>query len=124
MVPGMLHLPKHINPSLFTLLQSEIRLIMNYTAELNDSSSRQFKSLARNLEDSLLPPLKQKISSVSKITVKSFRSGSVISEYDITMDNTGGSVSVSQLNSAVGSVVASGVPGLPVDTTYSPTVAG
>ena len=97
---------------------------MNYTAELNDSSSRQFKSLARNLEDSLLPPLKQKISSVSKITVKSFRSGSVISEYDITMDNTGGSVSVSQLNSSVGSVVASGVPGLPVDTTYSPTVAG
>ena len=113
-----------LHPSFFTLFQSEIRLIMNFTAELNDSTSRQFKSLARSLEDSLLPALKQKISSVSKVVVKSFRSGSVITNYDIIMDNTGGSVSLSQLNIAVGSVVASGLPGLPVDTTYSSTVAG
>ena len=98
--------------------------MMNFTAELNDSTSPQFKSLARNLEDSLLPPIKQKIGSVSKIEVKSFRSGSVITVYDIIMDTSGGNVSLNQLNSAVGSVVASGFPGLPVDRTFSPTVAG
>ena len=50
--------------------------------------------------------------------------GRVIAVYDIIMDTNGEAVNFTQLNSALSTVILSGLPGMEVDITYSPTVAG
>ena len=106
-------------------LQSELRLEVNFTAELNDTNSLQFKSLARDVEDSLLPPLRNALPSVSAIDVYGFRPGSVIAQYNIILDANATSVSPSQLQSAVTSAISIGnITGLNVDTSFTPTVQG
>ena len=85
----------------------------------------QFKSLARNVEDSLLPPLRNALPSVLAIDVYAFRSGSVIAQYNIILDANATEVSPSQLQSAVTNVISSGnITGLNVDTSFTPTVEG
>ena len=98
--------------------------MVNFTADLNDSNSQQFKSLASDVENALLPPLKRSLPGVVDVDVYGFRAGSVIAEYDVVMDPDV-TVSTSQLQSAVTAVISNGnVTGLNVDTSFVPPVQG
>ena len=99
--------------------------MVNFTADLNNPNSTQFKSLANDVENALLPPLKKALPSVVDVDVYGFRAGSVIAEYNIVMDPDAPAVNTSQLKSAVTSVISGGnVTGLNVDTSFVPPVIG
>ena len=94
---------------------------MNFTEELRNKNSSEFKSLARDVETALLPPLKQQIPSVGAIDVYAFKAGSVIAQYNIIMGRDGRSVNVSQIQSALTDVITNGnltINGKKVDSQY------
>ena len=99
--------------------------MINFTVELNNTNSTQFKSLAIQVENALLPPLKRSVPDVVDIDVYAFRPGSVIAQYNIVMDPDAPAVNVSQLQSALTNVISSGnITGLNVDTSFVPPVKG
>ena len=99
--------------------------MINFTVELNNTNSTQFKSLAIQVENALLPPLKRSVPDVVDIDVYAFRPGSVIAQYNIVIDPDAPAVNSSQLQSAVTNVISSGnITGLNVDTSFTPSVIG
>ena len=67
---GIGHMSRIISCIHITLtfsFQSELRLMINFTADLNNTNSTQFKSLARDVEKALLPPLKRIVPGVVDI---------------------------------------------------------
>ena len=99
--------------------------MVNFTADLNNPNSTQFKSLANDVENALLPPLKRSLPGVVDVDVYGFRAGSVIAEYNVVMDPDATPVNASQLKSAVADVISSGnITGLNVDTSFVPPVQG
>ena len=99
---------------------------MNFTEDLNNASSPQFKSLASTIEKGLLPKLKEKLSYVEALSVYEFKEGSVIGLFYV-ISQASATVKETDLQTAVKQVISSDssdkiIPGLKVDTAYEPTV--
>ena len=99
---------------------------MNFTEDLNNASSSQFKSLASTIEKGILPKLKEKLSYVEAVSVYEFKEGSVIGLFYV-IPKASATVNETDLQTAVKNVISSDsseniIPGLKVDTTYEPTV--
>ena len=105
--------------------QSDLRLLINFTTDLNNPNSPQFKSLANAIKATLLPPLKEALPGVVDVNVYAFKEGSVIAEYNIVMDPDAAAVNASRIQSAITRVVSGGnLKELNVDTTFMPHVKG
>ena len=111
---------------LINFFQSEMKLQVEFTAELGDTSSSEFKSLATDVEGSLLPELKKTLGAIEAIQVTGFKQGSVIAEYNmIFTDPTAENLNASDVQTAVHTAVTTGnFTGLNVNTTYLPVVEG
>ena len=97
--------------------------MVNFTADLNNPNSTQFKSLANDVENAILPPLKKALPGVVDVDVYGFRPGSVIAEYYIVMDPDAPAVNTSRLQSAVTNVISSGnITGLNIDRSFRPNI--
>ena len=95
---------------------------MNFTDDLSNTTSPQFKSLASSVEVSLLPPLQVSLPSVEGLKVYNFKEGSVIAEYFVIFVDDA-VVNASMIQKSVQDTISSGSIGnLNVDTSYVPTV--
>ena len=98
----------------------------NFTSALNDSTSREFKKLAKQVEDSLIIQLKQTTPWIDSVQVTKFRAGSVVAEYDIiiTDPTAADNVLASDVQEAVEMAIRMWPPDLAVDTSFIPSVRG
>ena len=99
---------------------------MNFTEDLNNASSSQFKSLASTIEKGILPKLKEKLSYVEAVSVYEFKEGSVIGLFYV-ISEASATVNETELQTDLKTLISSDsseniIPGLKVDTTYEPTV--
>ena len=95
---------------------------MNFTEDLNNASSPQFKSLASTVERSLLPPLKVNLPAVEAVQVYNFKEGSVIAEYFV-ITAPDAVVNASMIQKSVQKTISSGsIENLNVDTDFVPSV--
>ena len=96
---------------------------MNFTDDLNNASSPQFKSLASTVENGLLPGLQTRIPSVLAVSVYSFKEGSVIASYYVITDPAA-VITAETMQSAINHTInTDNIPSLTVDKSYAPSIA-
>ena len=115
-----------VHESFHFQFQSDIRILMNFTEDLNNASSSQFKSLASTIEKGILPKLKERLSYVEAVSVYEFKEGSVIGLFYV-ISEASATVNETELQTDLKTLISSDsseniIPGLKVDTTYEPTV--
>ena len=96
---------------------------MNFTEDLNNASSPQFKSLAQDIEHGVLGAIKSSFPSVEAVEVYDFQEGSVIAKYYIITDPDTAPLDAGNMQTVLQRAISSGsISDLNVDTSYVPVV--
>ena len=107
------------------IFKSTLKIAQEFTADLRNTNSATFQTLASQVKENLLPAIKKNVAGVEDIEVTGFSNGSIVADYNIIMSAGATPVNTSTMQTAVIKTITTGTfTTLAVDTTYRPVVQG
>jgi len=106
------------------MFKSELEMQKTFTRALRNSSSQAFKSLAMEVETSLLSELRRKLTNIEAVKVTAFKNGSIIAEYNMIFIKAAAvALESADIEKVVREMIASGnISALHVNVSYLPVV--